>query len=246
MNNKKLADEISATIDNALNEASINAKKRNVNNLISAMKTGRFGYNAIQTIGILTAENPNTVKLDKHANYKRNKSLYSMLKDSRYLVIKAKGYFGDNPEHSYAVINISTDALALYAGRFEQESFIYHVIQPDGTMHSEYWEKQFPKVPYDARTNPYIKADESDVWVDCEQNDTNFTMIDNKFKYSVVFPIFIEDTINENIQNMIKQNRLIDTPTDINEYIEFSYKNCGFGGYAQRCKIYHNCFKLLN
>ena len=113
-------------------------------------------------------------------------------------------------------------------------------------MHSEYWEKQFTKLPYNAKTNPYIKLDESDEWVDCEQNDNDFTMIDNKFKYSVVFPIFVEDTINENIQNMIKQNRLIDTPTDINEYIEFSYKNCGFGGYAQRCKIYHNCFKLLN
>lgn len=189
----------------------------------------KHGYYAILTIGIFLGENTDPNELIR----------------CRYLTIKAEGLAGDGPELSYAAINIVPWALSIHAGKFNQTSFIFHVILPDGKLHSELWEKQDSSQRYHYKKNPFAKKDESDTWVECKSAEDSYTIIDKKFNYSVTIPTLIEDGINENIQNMIRQDRLIDTPTHINDYIEFSYKNCGFGGYAQRCRLYRGIFTKL-
>ena len=190
----------------------------------------KHGYYAIQTIGIFLGENtdPNKIRRD------------------RYLAIKAEGLAGDGPELSYAAINISPWAMSFLAGMFNQTSFLFHVIHSDGTIRSELWEITDSNLRYHIKKNPFVKRDESDTWVECKSAEDSYTIIDKKFNYSVTIPTFIEDGINKNIQNLIGQDRLNDTSTDLNEYIKFCiYHDAGFGGYARKCRLYRGIFTKL-
>ena len=189
----------------------------------------KHGYYAIQTIGIFLGENtdPNKIRRD------------------RYLTIKADGLAEYGPELSYAAINISPWALSILAGMFNQTFFIFHVINPDGTIHSELWEIEDSSQRYHYKKNPFAKKDESDTWVEYQSAEDSYTIIDKKFNYSVTIPTFIEDGINKNIQTEISKGWLTNTPTRINGHIGFSYKNCGFGGYALRCRLYRGIFTKL-
>lgn len=102
----------------------------------------KHGYYAIQTIGIFLGENtdPNKIRRD------------------RYLAIKADGLAEGGPELSYAAINISPWALSIHAGKFNQTSFIFHVIHPDGTIHSELWEITDSNLRFHLEKNPFVKS----------------------------------------------------------------------------------------
>ena len=190
----------------------------------------KHGYYAIQTIGIFLGENTDPNELIR----------------CRYLTIKAEGLAGDVPELSYAAINISPWALSIHAGKFNQTSFIFHVIHPDGTIHSELWEITDSNLRFHLEKNPFVKRDESDTWVECKSAEDSYTIIDKKFNYSVTIPTLIEDGIDKNIQTEISKHWLRKTPTHINEHIEFCvYHAAGFGGYALRCRLYRGIFTKL-
>lgn len=190
----------------------------------------KHGYYAIQTIGIFLGENTDPNELIR----------------CRYLTIKAEGLAGDGPELSYAAINISPWALSIHAGKFNQTSFIFHVIHPDGTIHSELWEITDSNLRFHLEKNPFVKRDESDTWVECKSAEDSYTIIDKKFNYSVTIPTLIEDGIDKNIQTEISKHWLRKAPTHINEHIEFCvYHAAGFGGYALRCRLYRGIFTKL-
>lgn len=101
----------------------------------------KHGYYAIQTIGIFLGENTDPNELIR----------------CRYLTIKAEGLTGDGPELSYVAINITPWALSIHAGKFNQTSFIFHVIHPDGTIHSELLEITDSNLRFHIEKNPFVK-----------------------------------------------------------------------------------------
>jgi hypothetical protein len=186
-------------VDEALNELSISQKKRNVKDFENAFRKGKRGFNGIKTICVLTSENPDSQEASAQFNKKARKSLLNDIKSGRYAYVPAIGQFG-NAEHPYAVFNMPLNTAKFLCGKYQQTSFIYSQLNDNGSIHSEYWEKNDTNMPYNKCDNDYVLQDECDEWEDKSEAKDFFTVVGNKFKYSIPFKIF------ENVNNAIWDN----------------------------------------
>lgn len=206
-----------------INEKSINAKKRDIQRVETAFEQGKDNY--IKCFAVLTAENPDSKKATNAYNKKANRDLFKMLK-SQYTIIPTKGKFG-NVENSFLVFNIERSVVEYFCGQNEQTSFIYSKVE-GGKVVSEYWEKQDVTLPYNKETNPYILKDTCDDWVDMSGADDYYTIVGNKFKYSIPFSIF--ESYNS------KMGELLNEITDKEAMLEFLIEGVGFSAYYNRTK----------
>ena len=232
-NLNKIIDKVTKGV---LSEISISQKKRNARNVERSFRKPERGLpNGIKQIVVLTAENPDSVKSSNAFNKKSNKSLFKDIKDAAYGYVPAIGKFG-NVEHPYAVFNMSLDAAKYYSGKYQQTSFVITYFLPNGTTHSEYWEKADITKPY-APKNPYIKKDECDEWVDMSNAEDNFTIIGKKFKYSIPFSIFesVDNLFSENLKRIVEAEKAFGAET-INEerVLNFIINHVGKAPYIRR------------
>lgn len=181
--------------------------QRNVQNAQNVFLKGKSGYNGITHFGVITAENPDSMQVARSDNKSYQSMLSKDLKSGHYIWVWQKGHFGGNDEHSMFVFNISRDALAYYSGKYQQTSFIYAELR-NSSVHSEYWEKQDTSMPYNPKTNPYVRKDENDQWVDAS-NEDDYSIIGKQFKYTIPFSIFsnISESIIRNINTLDECNR---------------------------------------
>lgn len=235
MTREELKNAIREALNEAIEEISINAKKRNLDNAVNVFKKGRGGYNGISHFGVLTSENPNSMELPRKENGKLLSDLKKSLKSAHYIWQDQIGHFGGNDEHSLFVFNISVNVLAYYSGRYEQTSFIYGKLI-DGEVHSEYWEKQNVGEPYNPKTNPYIMKDSCNEWVDAS-SDEDYSVIGNSFKYTIPFSIFggVNETINQNLMTLDEENR--------NGALNIALNGVGNNAWNYRGIIYKNLLK---
>lgn len=224
--------------ENLVNEISINAKKRNEKNIENALMKGKSGINGIRTIAVFTAENPDTTNVGKDYNHKANHSLSKNLKNAGYIVIPAKGKFGGFSENSFAVINISIEAVMNYCAKYQQTSFIYSTIEEGDNAHSSYYEKSDVTKPI-SKTNPYVEKDSSDDIIDMSNADDMFTIIGKNFKYQIPFPYLMEisNTINKNFLNEENKKWMLNT---LEETIDYSMNKKGIDSAFRRKVLYKN------
>lgn len=78
----------------------------------------------INSIGIITAENPLAQKLSSEENKKRNKELAADLRNLGYGFYQIKGKFG-NYEHPFAIPNIIKSDILKLGTKYGQEAIIY-------------------------------------------------------------------------------------------------------------------------
>ena len=204
-----ISSKIKENLNGNLDEISKNAKKRDQKNIENVFKKGEHGYNAIKTIGVFTAENPDSKELSNKENRPSQKSLYHDLKRNGYVIKNVKGKFG-SVEHPFMVLNIELDACKFLCGKYEQTSFVFHRLLDDGTLVSEYWEKNDKTKPYDKEKNDYVKRDETTEWVDMSAADDYYTVVGKSFKYQIPFPYLMECNriINEEFEKRIEyQNK---------------------------------------
>ena len=123
-----------------ITETSRNEKQRNLD-ISKKMFINGKSYNNIMSFAILSAENPDS-KEDTAANNKKHmKKLSDLLKRDHYTFVRQDGHFEGNVEHSYIIFNITAEATAKLAGKFEQTSFFYCYPDGNGNMVNEYWAK---------------------------------------------------------------------------------------------------------
>lgn len=201
---KELEENVRNTIAESLEELTQHQKQRNVKNVESFFKKSRSGYNGIRTIVVLTSENPNSQQATNQFNKKTRHSLLSDIKNGGYVYVPAIGKFG-NTEHPYAVFNMSIDTAKMLCGKYQQTSFIFSQLLENGTIHSEYYEKEDATAPYDKQRNTYVKKDESDIWEDMSEANDYFAVIGKNFKYTIPFKIFntVNETICKNLHRII-------------------------------------------
>lgn len=228
---------VNETVDKVLNELSISQKKRNVNDIEKSFRgnLNNRGLNAIRNIAVFTAENPDSQEMPRQFNKNINKTLKNALKDAQYTIIPCRGVFYGNKERPFAVVNISKETASFYCGQFQQTSFVYSEFN-NGKVYSEYWEKSDDHAPYDKKNNPYVCKDTCDTWIDQTNADDGYTIVGNKFKYSIPFSIFneVNERIIKNIRKLlIKENKDI-TPRNIINEIKFGYERCGYPAYRRR------------
>ena len=85
----------------------------------------------INSIGIVTAQNPAGQQGKKADNKEANKQLLSWLRSANYGPIKAKGKFFGTKEESFIVPNITRDDVVTLGHQFGQESVIWGDKQAD-------------------------------------------------------------------------------------------------------------------
>lgn len=88
---------------------------------------------AIDTIGIVTAENPMAQKLTSKQNRQRNRQLAEELRELGYGFYQVSGKYG-NVERPFVIPNISKDDLMRLGAAYEQDSVIFVEKTPEGSM----------------------------------------------------------------------------------------------------------------
>lgn len=112
----------------------------------------------INSIGIMTAENPSAKKMSTQENKDRNKELASDLRKLGYGFYRIKGKFG-NYENSFAIPNILKEDIIFLGEKYQQEAVIYieksldssiaQMISTNGTDHTEISRVVLPSVEAD-------------------------------------------------------------------------------------------------
>lgn len=87
----------------------------------------------IDSIGIITAENPMAQQATTKSNKERNKQLASDLRDLGYGFYQISGRYG-NVEHPYVVPNISKEDIIKLGREYEQDSVIYVEKTEEGSL----------------------------------------------------------------------------------------------------------------
>lgn len=222
-------DVLDSVKSELISEESRHKKLRNTKEIEKAFRKGNPGFSAIRSIVVLTAENPDTRPSSRKDNKKSNRSLLQYIKDANYKYVPAVGKF-DNKENSYVVVNMSIETAKRICGKHEQTSFVFSKFDRDGSVHSEYWEKDDKTKPY-SKDNDYVKKDESEEWIDCSDADDNYTIVGKKFKFSIPFSIFesIDATMLENLRSYIRRADLKEaTQSDIDVFLDFAINRVGY------------------
>lgn len=92
----------------------------------------------IETVCIMTAENPMGRAVSNEENNKLMNKLYQVLKDGNHVFRKVKGKFASNIENSVMICNISLDEAKSLAAKFSQESFIHAFKKCSSTIDDKY------------------------------------------------------------------------------------------------------------
>ena len=104
-------------------------------------------------------------------------------------------------------------------------------------IHSEYHEKFDKSLPFNKKTNNYVKKDECDTWEDVSNADDDFTIIGEKFKYSIPFPMLntVNETICENLRRAVAVEKERGNKTiNENNLLDFTINRVGQSPYLWR------------
>ena len=164
----------------------------------------KSGIYNIRTIVVLDSMDSDDQRTINQRNPKARRSPLSIIKSGGYACVPAMENFG-NFYHPYAIFNMSVDTAKKICGKYQQTSFVYSVLNEDGMIHSEYYTKQDPTLPYNKQANGYIKIDECDTWEDTSNADGSFTVIGKEFKYGIPFKTLyaVDEAICENLKRMV-------------------------------------------
>lgn len=196
----------------------------------------KSGINNIRTIVVLDSVNPDDQRTIKQYNPKARRSPLSIIKSGGYACVPAMENFG-NFYRPYAIFNMSDDTAKKICRKCQQTSFVFSVLNEDGMVHSEYYTKQDPTLPYNKQANDYIKNDECDTWEDTSYADGNFTVIGKEFKYGIPFKTLyaVNEAICENLKKMVsvEKHRGNHSITE-KSALEFTINGVGLSPYLWR------------
>ena len=196
----------------------------------------KSGINGIRTIVVLDSMGLNGQRTINQLNPKARRSPLSIIKSGGYACVPAMENFG-NFYHPYAIFNMSLDLAKKICGKQQQASFVFSVLNENGMIHSEYYSKQDPTLPYNKQANDYIKNDECDTWEDTSKADGNFTVIGKEFKYGIPYKTLyaVNDAICENLKKMVSIEILRGNHSITEESaLEYTINGAGLSPYLWR------------
>ena len=169
-----------------------------------SFRKGECNINGIRTIVVLASVDDDDQQTTNKSSNKARRSLLSIIKSRGYACVPAMEKYG-NFDCPYAIFNMSLDMAKKMCGKYQQTSFVFSVVNEDGVIHSEYYTKQNPTLPYSKQANNYIKIDECDTWEDTSNAGSNFKIIGKEFKYGIPFKTLyaVNEAICENLKRMV-------------------------------------------
>ena len=196
----------------------------------------KSGISGIRTIVVLDSMDPDDQRTINQLNPKARRSPLSIIKSGGYACVPAMENLR-NFYHPYAIFNMSLDLAKKICGKQQQASFVFSVLNENGMIHSEYYSKQDPTLPYNKQANDYIKNDECDTWEDTSKADGNFTVIGKEFKYTIPYKTLyaINDAICENLKRMVSVEKHRGNHSITEESaLEYTIKGVGLSPYLWR------------
>lgn len=230
------------TINEIINEASINAKKRNIDISKKMFINGR-SYNNIMNFAIISAENPDSTEDTSANNKKHMKQLSDMLKRDHYVFVRQDGHFGGNAEHSYIIFNITQEVAARISGKFEQTSFFYCYPDDKGNIVNEYWEKKDTNAPYNSVKNPYEFINKTTKVHNEKDAEDFYSVIGKDYKYSIDSAVFSKanDMLEECLNNLRSSFTFVNESND--DLLDFVYNKTGVKAGAYKKAMFNNLYK---
>lgn len=204
-----------------------------------SFRNGECNLNGIRTIVVLDSMDLDDQRTINQRNPKARRSLLSIIKSRGYACVPAMKHFG-NFDCPYAIFNMSVDSAKKMCGKYQQTSFVYSVLNEDGMIHSEYYTKQDPTLPYSKQANDYIKIDECDTWEDTSYSEGNFTVIGKEFKYGIPFKTLyaVNEAICENLKRMVSVEKHRGNHSITEESVlEYTINGVGLSPYLWRIAI---------
>ena len=196
----------------------------------------KFGLNGIRTIVVLDSMDPDDQRTINKRNPKARRSPLSIIKSGGYACVPAMEKSG-NFDSPYAIFNMSLDVAKKMCGKYQQTSFVYSVLNEDGMIHSEYYTKQEPTLPYSKMDNDYIKTDECDTWEDESNADCNFMVTGKGFKYGIPYKTLyaVNEVIYENLKRMVSvEKQRGNHPITEERALEYTINGVGLSPYLWR------------
>lgn len=190
---KKLQDYI--------NEASISYKKK-MEKFAKSMFKDETKFKLFRTLGIVTAENPDSQQMEKKVNNILMNEFKKELKRNHLQYIPIKEKFAGNEENAMLIINPSIDIMKYFAGKFEQTSFFFCLNDGKGTI-AEYWEKTDTTAKYDKKSNDYKKINSTNIFIQLDKNADEYTIIGDDFKFLIDASVF--SSVHESIENNLNK-----------------------------------------
>ena len=164
------------------------------------------GLHCIKTIAVLTAGPIDTIRRKEYGKT-RSHSLLGDIKSGRYACVPANGML-DRQEKLYAVLNMSYDMAKTLCGHYQRTAFVFSKMMDDGSIFSEFWEKENIGIPYHKRSNGYVmkeKGNGEEMPVINDASD-NLVVTGKHFQYKIPFgEIERGDCLfSDNVKHMIE------------------------------------------
>ena len=125
-----------------------------------------------------------------------NKSILTRLKDCAFIFTPSICNIGDK-RYTYAVFNMSLNMAKKLNAKCHNSSFVYSQINTDGSIHSELFEIEDDKLPYNRKTNGYVVKSQADEHLDVIERNNGFDIIGNGFNYTI--PLSIFENVNRSL-----------------------------------------------
>ena len=196
----------------------------------------KSGIYNIRTIVVLDSMDSDDQRTINQRNPKARRSPLSIIKSGGYACVPAMENFGKF-YRPYAIFNMSVDTAKKICGKQQQASFVFSVLNENGMIHSEYYSKQDPTLPYNKQANDYIKNDECNTWEDTSYSEGNFTVIGKEFKYGIPFKTLyaVNEAICENLKRMVSVEKQRGNHSITEEIaLEYTINGVGLSPYLWR------------
>lgn len=176
------------------------------------LKSALIGQNPrIESVAILTAENPEAQSLSRDQNKELMKRLKDTLNTGGHPYQQIRGNY-DNDEHSIVIYNVSRRAAEGYAETYKQKAYIFGRKVKTGTsvgMHYEMWERI-------DENSPYKIVRKSDTITSDSELTHYFSRLHN-YKFKINFPF--DEALSERTLRMLDNLKESDVSW-ISDYID--------------------------
>ena len=167
------------------------------------------GLHCIKTIAVLTAGPIGAIQRKENGKT-RSHSLLGDIQSWRYVYVPAKGML-DEWKELFVVLNISIDDAKKLCGQYKRSSFVFSEFLDNGTLRSEFWEKEDVGIPYHKKDNGYVNKEERNDGKMIEFADASGILIvsGKQFQYWIPFGVMerANSLFSANIKDMIEVSK---------------------------------------
>ena len=123
-------------------------------NINSSIQARIRELHCIKTVAVLSAGSIDTRQFKEFGKIR-----WRSLICRGYAYVPAKGML-DEQKELFVVLNISIDDAKKLCGQYKRSSFVCSEFLDNGTLRSEFWEKEDVGIPYHKKDNGYVKKEE--------------------------------------------------------------------------------------